>query len=69
VRVKDHGMAEWMIPSWKEGWRRSWKIWENELSPNNMYACPQIDTCHVGSYFGPLVSNFGTYDKIIIHTL
>jgi hypothetical protein len=27
----------------------------NELSPNNMYACPQLDTCHVGSYFGPLV--------------
>jgi hypothetical protein len=31
----------------------------NELSPNNMYACPQIDTCHVGIYFGPLVPNFG----------
>jgi hypothetical protein len=33
---------------------------ENELSPNNMYACPQLDTCHVGSYFGPLVPNFRT---------
>jgi hypothetical protein len=42
---------------------------QNELSPNNMYACPQLDTYHVGIYFGPLVPNFGTYDKIIIHTL
>jgi hypothetical protein len=33
---------------------------ENELSPHNMYACPQLDTCHVGSYFGPLVPNFRT---------
>jgi hypothetical protein len=41
----------------------------NELSPNNMYACPQFDTCHVGSYFGPLVPIFRNYDKIIIHTL
>ena len=32
----------------------------NELSPKNMYACPQLDTCHVGSYFGPLVPKFGT---------
>jgi len=41
----------------------------NELSPNNMYACPQLDACHVGSYFGPLVPIFRTWDKIIIHTL
>jgi hypothetical protein len=33
---------------------------ENEISPNNMYACPQLNTCHVGSYFGPLVPNFRT---------
>jgi hypothetical protein len=33
---------------------------ENELSPHDMYACPQLDTCHVGSYFGPLVPNFRT---------
>jgi hypothetical protein len=33
---------------------------ENELSPNNMYACPQLNTFHVGSYFLPLVPNFGT---------
>jgi hypothetical protein len=33
---------------------------ENELSPKNMYACPQLDTCHVGSYFGPLLPNFRT---------
>jgi hypothetical protein len=33
---------------------------ENEIIPNNMYACLQIDTFHVGSYFGPLVRNFGT---------
>jgi hypothetical protein len=45
------------------------KMIGNELSPNNMYGCPQLDTCHVGSYFGPLVPNFRTYDKIIIHTL
>jgi hypothetical protein len=32
----------------------------NELSPPDMYACPQLDTCHVGSYFGPLVPNFRT---------
>jgi hypothetical protein len=32
----------------------------NELSPHDMYACPQLDTCHVGSYFGPLVPNFRT---------
>jgi hypothetical protein len=32
----------------------------NELSPNNMYACNQLDTCHVGSLFGLLVSNFRT---------
>jgi hypothetical protein len=31
---------------------------ENELSPHNMYAFPQLDTCHVGRYFGPLVPNF-----------
>jgi hypothetical protein len=42
---------------------------ENELSPNNMYACPQLDTCHVGIYIGPLVPIFRTQDKIIIHTL
>jgi hypothetical protein len=30
------------------------------LSPHDMYACPQLDTCHVGSYFGPLVPNFRT---------
>jgi hypothetical protein len=30
----------------------------NELSLNNMYACPQLDTCHVGSYFVPLVPIF-----------
>jgi hypothetical protein len=36
------------------------RMMENEISPNNMYACPQLDTCHVGSYFGPLVPNFGT---------
>jgi hypothetical protein len=35
-------------------------IMENELSPKNMYACPQLDTCHVGSYFGPLVPILGT---------
>jgi hypothetical protein len=29
--------------------------WENELSPNYMYACFQLDTCHVERYFGPLV--------------
>jgi hypothetical protein len=28
---------------------------ENELSPNYMYACSQLDTCHVENYFGPLV--------------
>jgi hypothetical protein len=33
---------------------------QNEVSPNNMYACPQLDTCHVGSYFGPLVPNLRT---------
>jgi hypothetical protein len=33
------------------------KMPENELSSFNMYACPQLDTCHVGSYFGPLVPN------------
>jgi hypothetical protein len=33
------------------------KMIGNELSPNNMYACPQLDTCHVGSYFDPLVPN------------
>jgi hypothetical protein len=44
------------------------RIIGNELSPNNMYACPQLDTCHVGSYFGPLVPNFVSQDKIIIHT-
>jgi hypothetical protein len=32
----------------------------NELSPNNMYACPQLDTCHVGSYSGPLIPIFRT---------
>jgi hypothetical protein len=42
---------------------------ENELSPKNMYACPQLNTFHVGSYFVPLVPNFRTQDKIIIHTL
>jgi hypothetical protein len=31
-----------------------------EISPHDMYACPQLDTCHVGSYFGPLVPNFRT---------
>ena len=36
------------------------KKFENELSPHDMYACPQLDTCHVGSYFGPLVPNFRT---------
>jgi hypothetical protein len=41
----------------------------NELSEKNVYACLQLDTCHVGSYFGPLVPNFGTWDKIIIDTL
>jgi hypothetical protein len=41
----------------------------NELNPHDMHACPQLDTCHVGSYFDPLVPNFRTYDKIIIHTL
>jgi hypothetical protein len=45
------------------------KMIGNELSPNNMYACPQLETCHVGSYFGQLVPNFRTQDKIIIHTL
>jgi hypothetical protein len=33
---------------------------ENELIPNNIYACPQLGTFHVGSYFGPLVPNFRT---------
>ena len=32
----------------------------NEISPNNMYACPQLETCHAGSYFGPLVPIFRT---------
>jgi hypothetical protein len=32
----------------------------NELSSLDMYACPQIDTCHVGSYFDPLVPKFRT---------
>jgi len=36
------------------------RMMENEISPNNMYACPQLNTCHVGSYFGPLVPNFGS---------
>jgi hypothetical protein len=31
-----------------------------ELSPHDMYACPQLAICHVGSYFGPLVPNFRT---------
>jgi hypothetical protein len=28
--------------------------------PHDMNACPQLDTCHIGSYFGPLVPNFRT---------
>jgi hypothetical protein len=36
------------------------KMCITELSPHNMYACPQLDTCHVGSFFGPLVPNFRT---------
>jgi hypothetical protein len=36
------------------------RMMKNELSPNNIYACPELDTCHVESYFGPLVPNFGT---------
>jgi hypothetical protein len=34
--------------------------WPNELSLHDMNACTQLDTCHVGSYFGPLVPNFRT---------
>jgi hypothetical protein len=48
------GMMEGMMGRMME------KMIENELSPNNMYACPQLDTYHVGSYFGPLVPNFRT---------
>ena len=43
--------------------------WPNELSLHDMNACPQLDTFHIGSYFGPLVPNFRTWNKIIIHTL
>jgi hypothetical protein len=28
---------------------------ENALIPRSLYACAQIDTCQVESYFGPLV--------------
>jgi hypothetical protein len=28
--------------------------------PHDMNACPQLDTCHIGSYFFPLVPNFRT---------
>jgi hypothetical protein len=31
-----------------------------DIRAHDMFACPQIDTCHVGSYFGPLVPNFRT---------
>jgi hypothetical protein len=54
----DDRMMEGMMVRMMEGMMV--RMMENELSPNNMYACPQLDTCHVGSYFGPLVLNFGT---------
>jgi hypothetical protein len=50
----DDSMMEGMMVKMME------KMIGNEISPNNMYACPQLDTCHVGSYFGPLVPNFRT---------
>jgi hypothetical protein len=39
-------LLEWMNDRRNDG--------KNELSPNYMYACPQLDTSHVGRYFGPL---------------
>jgi hypothetical protein len=52
-----------VMESWLNDGRNDGRLMEesqNELSPNCMYACPQLDTCHAGSYFGPLVPNFGT---------
>jgi hypothetical protein len=49
-------MIDWMTDDGRNYGRRM----GNELSPNNMYACPQLDTCYVGSYFGPLVPLFKT---------
>jgi hypothetical protein len=53
-------MESWLDDGWNDGKNDEKKMIRNELSPNNMYACPQLDTCHVGSYFGPLVPNFRT---------
>jgi hypothetical protein len=62
-------VIDWMTDDGRNDGKNDGKYDGNELSPKNMYACPQLDTCHVGSYFGPLVPNFRTKDKIIIHTL
>jgi hypothetical protein len=44
---------------------------ENELIPNYMYICSQLDTCHVEKYLGLLVPILRNLDKIIsmIYTL
>jgi hypothetical protein len=52
-------MESWLDDGWNDG-KMMEKMIGNELIPNNMYACPQLDTCHVGGYFGPLVPNFRT---------
>jgi hypothetical protein len=53
--MKIRRIAQWVCElSWAIDWilnngRNDGKRWENELGPNNMYACPQLDTCHVGN--------------------
>jgi hypothetical protein len=58
--VNAHGSLTGFLNDVRNYGKNDGKILENELNPNNMYACPQLNTCHVGSYSGPLVPNFGT---------
>jgi hypothetical protein len=42
---------------------------QNALIPSSLYACAQIDTCQVESYFVHLSPSLELRIKIIIHTL